>query len=223
MNSGHCPKKDEPKAVTAGKVRAAEFKALQAANPGGGEHPKYRKRKTNKERMEKKIAVAVLKAQEGAAATAAAATTTVATNAAATASTPLTACVPPVPQVIVQPPCGPDLAFGGAASIDKSTLAPPGMQHYGPPQAYHNGRYSPHPSGYAVSVNQGRYHPHSSGCGRGGPHNLGCTVMILLQDAAGRKKPMLPAEIRRKLHPLCDTQMDWLTLVLWVACTSPVS
>ena len=32
--------------------------------------------------------------------------------------------------------------------------------------------------------------------GHGGSHNLGCAVMILLQDVAGRKnKPMLPAEI----------------------------
>lgn len=34
-------------------------------------------------------------------------------------------------------------AFGGAASIGVSTFAPPGMHHYGPPQTYHNGRYSP--------------------------------------------------------------------------------
>ena len=98
---------------------------------------------------------------------------------------------------MVQPPCGPAPAFGGTASICGSTYAPPDMQHCGPPQAYHDGRYIPHPYGYAVSVNQGCYHPYTNGHdGCGGPHNLGFAVMILLQDVAGRKnKPMLPAEI----------------------------
>ena len=136
MNNGHYPKKDDPQAVATGKVRAAEFKALQAANPGaGGGKSKRGKRKTNKEHTEKKIAAAVLKAQEEAAATAAVATTVQAANNSATAGTPPNACVPPVPQVVVQPPCGPAPAFGTAASVGGSTYAPPGMQHYGPPQA----------------------------------------------------------------------------------------
>ena len=75
------------------------------------------------------------------------------------------------------------------------------MQHYGPPQAYHDGRYSPHPSGYAASVNQGCHHPYLNGRGgHGGPQNLGFTVIILPQDVAGRKnKPMLLAEIAHAL------------------------
>jgi hypothetical protein len=31
MNSGQCPKKDDPKIVAAEHIRAAKFKALQAA------------------------------------------------------------------------------------------------------------------------------------------------------------------------------------------------
>ena len=56
--------KDDPQAVAAGKVRTAKFKALQAANTGsGGGKSKRGKRETNKERILKKIAAAVLKAQ----------------------------------------------------------------------------------------------------------------------------------------------------------------
>ena len=202
MSINTCPKKDDPQAVATGRVKTAEFKDLQAACPGGRGKSKRGKRKSDKERMEKKIAAAVLKAQEEAADTAAAATTTAAAGVAQAATTVGTlpnACIPPVPQVVLYPPGGHAPAFDAAASVGGSTLASPGMQRYGPLQACHDGRYTPHPSGYAVLVNQGRYHPYANECGRGGPHNLGFVVMVLLQDATGHNKLILPAEIQRKL------------------------
>ena len=128
-------------------------------------------------------------------------------------------------------------AFGGAASIGVPTFAPPGMHHYGPPQTYHNGRYSPRPSGYAASVSQGRYHSYSNERVRCDPHNICFTVMILLQDVAGRKKPILPLKIDvsclmesslllNAVTPLLrhtSTLMDWRTLVLCVTRTNSVS
>jgi hypothetical protein len=156
--------------------------------------------KTIKERMEEKIAAAVLKVQEEASVTADVDTTTAAAAAAAewastSAGTPSNACISPVPQGIVHPPGGPAPAFDVAASVGGSTLASPGIQQYGLPWAYHNERYSPYPAGYAVSINQGRYHPYSIGRGRSSPHTLGFAVMVLLQDVTGRNKSMLPAEI----------------------------
>ena len=147
--------------------------------------------------MDKKIVAAVLKAQEEADTTAAATTTAVTTTdqAANTASTLSNVCVSPVPHFVVHLPCGPSPLFGTAASFESSTIGPPGMQHYGPPQAYNHERYSPHPSGYAVLVKQEHYHPDANGRGCSCPHNLGFLVMILLHDIMGHNKPMLPAEI----------------------------
>ena len=65
MNSGHCPLKDNPQAVAAGKIRAAKFKALKEANPvPGGGKSKRGKHKTNKEKFDAKVAADVLKAQD---------------------------------------------------------------------------------------------------------------------------------------------------------------
>ena len=67
--------KDTKQAVAAGKIKAKEFKALQAAHPGEGEKSKKGKRRTTKARIEKKVKADVLKAQEEAAAAAAAVAT----------------------------------------------------------------------------------------------------------------------------------------------------
>ena len=79
-SSGKCPKKDGPQAVAACNVRAAEFKAFKAPNPGSRGKSKCGKGKTNKERLDKKIAAAVLKAQEEVSFTDAANTTAHPTN-----------------------------------------------------------------------------------------------------------------------------------------------
>ena len=59
----------DPEAVKKGKVRMTEFKALPAAHPRGGSVQQAgcgkstRRRLTNKKKMDKKIATAILKAQ----------------------------------------------------------------------------------------------------------------------------------------------------------------
>ena len=128
MDNGKCSMKDNPQAVAAGKTKAREFEALQAAHPGREGKANKGKCCTTKERIKKKVKAAVLRAQEEAvAATATAATTTTNTIA------PVNNCAPPVQNICVQPPYGPASLFGGATSVVNSTISPPGMQHYGSP------------------------------------------------------------------------------------------
>ena len=66
-----------------------------------------------------------MKAHEEAAATAAAADTA----ATATVDTSPNTCVPPVPQIGVQPTGGPTPVFGRTTSVSGLTIAPPNMQY----------------------------------------------------------------------------------------------
>jgi hypothetical protein len=114
--------KDDCHAFAAGKVNGVEFKALQAAYPcRGGGTSKRGKHRSNKKRIERKVQAVVLKAQEEAAAVATAPTANT------PPTSPVTACVPPVQQVIVQPPDGSTHQFDGGVSIGKFTIAPQGM------------------------------------------------------------------------------------------------
>ena len=133
---------DDAHSVAVRKVKAKEFKALQAAHHGDGGKSKKGKCRT-KGRIEKKVKATICKAQED---TVAAATTV------ATATTPQTPrankSAPPVWQVCVQPQNCLVNRFGGAASLADSAITPFGMQHHGLPQAYHDECLISHPSSF---------------------------------------------------------------------------
>ena len=181
MTSGKCHKKDSPQAVAAGKIRAAEFRTLKAAHPGSRRNSKRGKRKTNKNRMEKKIVADVLKAQEEDAAT----DDAVDNATADTVGTPPNACVPSVPQVAVQFPGGYAPMFGGDASVSGLTIVPPHMKNYRPMQVYQDGWYNPCPAGYALPRIRCSDLSSLCQCGLGGLHNLGFVGMVLLQYVHG--------------------------------------
>ena len=169
MRSDTCPKNNNTAALERAKVREADFKAWKAQNPHVRKKGDKKKR-SFKERMNKKVQAVVTKAMENQQARAAGAAQAPAVQPGANgAPKPAPAAsqgaevaaggeplqAPPIPSVAVPqgPPQGPVPYFQGsyfpsnhsvAASSMASTAAPWNMAYYGPAAAYRNrGRFCP--------------------------------------------------------------------------------